>query len=165
VCSSDLLRIVAARSERVLGAQTMVEHHLRQQQAFPSAPGSCDPGAFVRHDDRARVHQAVASVFGPRFYDWQLAQANTESRRECYLHARNLVGSVEYRELTRHLGLGDDASDSGATAGRDDDGPRWTPDDGSALRAAEPKPGYSGRPAAEPPRTEIFPRPQTEMFE
>ena len=117
------------------------------------------------HDDRALRHQAVASRLGPRFYDWQLTQSTDECWRECHLHARNLLGSEEYGELTRRLGLGDDESDSQASAATDGDGPEWTADDGSALRAAEPKPGYSRRPTAERPQTEISARPQTEMFE
>ena len=48
------------------------------------------------HDERARVHQPVASRLGPRFYDWQLAQSADESWRECHLHARNLLGAHGY---------------------------------------------------------------------
>jgi len=44
------------------------------------------------HDDRAKEHQPVRECFGPRFYDWQLAQSPEESWRECRLHARNLLG-------------------------------------------------------------------------
>ena len=117
------------------------------------------------HDERAHRHQPVACRLGPRFFDWQLAQSAEESLRECHLHARNLLGSVEYADLTQHLGFGDDESDFWTSAGTPGDGPRWTPGDGRALRAAEPKPGYSRRPTADPPQTEIFPRPQTEMFE
>ena len=32
----------------------------------------------------------MASAFGPRFYDWQLAQTPEEFRKECELHAYNL---------------------------------------------------------------------------
>lgn len=51
------------------------------------------------HDDRAKENQPVASAFGPRFYDWQLAQSPDESWRECHLHARNLLGDSGYRQL------------------------------------------------------------------
>src|SRR5262249_49102879 len=51
------------------------------------------------HDDRAKEHQPVASRFGPRFYDSQLAQTAKESWRECHLHARNLLGEAGYRRL------------------------------------------------------------------
>ena len=38
----------------------------------------------------------MASRLGPRFYDWQLVQSADESRRECHLHARNLLGAHGY---------------------------------------------------------------------
>jgi hypothetical protein len=49
------------------------------------------------HDERANLHQPVASRLGPRFYDWQLAQGSEESWRECHLHARNLLGDADYQ--------------------------------------------------------------------
>lgn len=51
------------------------------------------------HDDRAKEHQPVASVLGPRFYDWQLTQSAEESWQECHLHARNMLGEAGYRKL------------------------------------------------------------------
>jgi hypothetical protein len=51
------------------------------------------------HDDRANEHQPVRACFGPRFYDWQLAQTPEESWRECHLHARNLLGPEGYQKL------------------------------------------------------------------
>ena len=58
------------------------------------------------HDDRAREYQLVASRFGPRFYDWQLAQRAEESWRECHLHARNMLGKAGYINLLGEV-LGD----------------------------------------------------------
>ncbi len=55
------------------------------------------------HDDRAQSHQPVATELGPRFYDWQLAQAPEEARRETHLHARNLLGDHAYRRLSADL--------------------------------------------------------------
>ncbi len=55
------------------------------------------------HDDRAHYHQPVASLLGPRFYDWQLAQSISESWRECHLHARNLLGRAAYAGLIGQL--------------------------------------------------------------
>lgn len=55
------------------------------------------------HDERAREHQPVRSCFGPRYYDWQLAQSAEESWSECRLHARNLLGAVGYRALLDEL--------------------------------------------------------------
>jgi hypothetical protein len=51
------------------------------------------------HDDRANEYQPVSSRFGPRFYDWQLAQSAEESWKECHIHARNLIGSSSYERL------------------------------------------------------------------
>ncbi len=55
------------------------------------------------HDERARQHQPVRECFGPRFYDWQLAQTPEESWRECHLHARNLLGPDGYQKLLDQL--------------------------------------------------------------
>ena len=55
------------------------------------------------HDERAKQHQPVASRLGPRFYDWQLAQSAEESWRECHLHARNLLGEADYRQLLAEI--------------------------------------------------------------
>jgi hypothetical protein len=63
------------------------------------------------YDDRAKEHQPVASRFGPRFYDWQLAQTPEESWRECHLHARNLLGEEGYRQLLADI----EAEKSGLT--------------------------------------------------
>ncbi len=49
--------------------------------------------------EQAREHQPVRSCFGERFYDWQLAQSADESRRECHLHARNLLGEASFQRL------------------------------------------------------------------
>lgn len=51
------------------------------------------------HDERAKQHQPVRECFGPRFYDWQLAQSAEESWNECHLHARNLLGAQGYTML------------------------------------------------------------------
>jgi hypothetical protein len=51
------------------------------------------------HDDRAREHQPVRECFGPRFYNWQLAQSAEESWRECHIHSRNLLGPAGYQAL------------------------------------------------------------------
>ena len=47
--------------------------------------------------------QPVASRLGPRFYDWQLTQSSEESWCECHLHARNLLGEVEFSKLLKDL--------------------------------------------------------------
>ncbi len=50
------------------------------------------------HDERAKEPQPVASVLGPRFYDWQLAQDVEESWEECRLHAA-LLERIVPRDL------------------------------------------------------------------
>ena len=55
------------------------------------------------HDERAKEHQPVRECFGPRFYDWQLAQSPEESWEECHLHARNLLGEKGYKRLLAEL--------------------------------------------------------------
>lgn len=39
------------------------------------------------HDDRAKEHQPVAALLGPRFYDWQLNEDIARSWEECEAHA------------------------------------------------------------------------------
>ena len=83
------------------------------------------------HDERAKVHQPVASRLGPRFYDWQLAQSAEESWRECHLHARNLLGDGGYRQLLADI-------ESGGNGG-------GVEKDSSVPADAEPIPGPQPR--------------------
>ena len=53
------------------------------------------------HDDRAQAPQPVATRLGPRFYDWQLAQPVDEAQHGSQLHARNLLGALDYARLLR----------------------------------------------------------------
>ncbi len=50
-------------------------------------------------DARARRPQPVASRLGLRYYDWQLAQTEEESWRECEVHARNMLGAQEFARV------------------------------------------------------------------
>ena len=78
--------------------------HLAQQGdgwQIPETVRLADHG--LGHDNRAKQHQPVASRLGPRFYDWQLAQATDEAMRERHLHARNLLGKLDYARLLREL--------------------------------------------------------------
>ena len=56
-------------------------------------------GHGLGQDDRARHDQPAASSLGPRFYDWQLASSADEAARERHLHARNLLGELDYARL------------------------------------------------------------------
>lgn len=51
------------------------------------------------HDERSQIHQPVQTALGSQYYDWQLAQEPEESWRECYLHARNILGPGGGRNL------------------------------------------------------------------
>ena len=132
------------------------------------------------HDDRARERRSLASRLGPRFFDWQLTRSHEESWRECHLHARNLLGRVEYvrllNRLTEHRVLSGERHDdlllgqfTRDLVGGDTVLP--TPTDGTAsgderaLRAAEPKPNYSADPSGKRPQTEMFRGPQSDLFE
>lgn len=57
----------------------------------------------LSHDDRAGHPQPIASSLGCRFNDWQLAQTADEAMRERHLHARNLLGELDYARLLRQL--------------------------------------------------------------
>ena len=116
------------------------------------------------HDDRASSHQPVAYRSGPRFYDWQLAQSAGESRRECHLHARNLLGGVGYARLIEAISLGDSQSGFGGSAVTHDQ-PQGMPDDGAALRVAEPRPEYAQDAVVAPAQTELLRRRQADLFE
>ncbi len=85
------------------------------------------------HDDRARTPQPVRSQMGERFYPFQLQQSAADSWAECELHARNLLGDLEYRRLNHGLDNNSDAGPSGT---------------GSQPR----KPGPPPSPGGPPPR-------------
>ena len=72
-------------------------------------------------DERAKHPQPVTTRLGARFYDWQLAQSADESRRECHVHARNLLGEHGYAVLLDEL-IG------GRTASTEDHGDLLTHD-------------------------------------
>ena len=133
------------------------------------------------HDDRTQHPQPVAARLGPRFYDWQLAQSGDESWGECHLHARNLLGHAEYTQLLdrliehrlltgdRHhdLLLGQFTRDLvwGGTESAEPVADGMTTGDEGALRAAEPKPGYSAESSAKRRQREMFRGPQSDLFE
>ena len=136
------------------------------------------------HDDRAQHHQPVASRLGPRFCDWQLAQSAEEDRRECHLHARNLLGRVEYVQLLGRLVghrrrhgqghhdllfngfthdlIGDTSSIDGKEFGYSE-ADQIFEEEGAARRVAGAGPGYPSAPFRRPGQTEMFPRSQTEL--
>jgi hypothetical protein len=66
---------------------------------LPEAVSLADYG--LGHDQRAKEHQPVAAVLGPRFLDWQLAQTPEESWAECERHAHTLGSDQLGRSATQ----------------------------------------------------------------
>ena len=172
-------RIKARNGDREDGIQLFMTQNHGEGWLLPEAVRLADYD--LGHDDRARHHQPVASRLGPRFYDWQLVQSPEESWREYHLHARNLLGRVEYVRVLENLiehrvRSGGQHHDllfgqfTRSLVGEDAELPTPTTDgiairDGGALRAAEPEPDYSTDPSAKRPQTEMFRGPQAELFE
>ena len=109
VAAKDLReKIAAAGGDREKGTAAFLSQNAGEGWMLPETLRLADYG--LGHDDRAKEHQPVASRFGPRFYDWQLAQSPEEREQETHLHARNLLGAERYGELLATT-IADDASD------------------------------------------------------
>lgn len=171
-------RIHDATGDRSDGVREFFAQNDGEGWLLPETLRLADYG--LGHDDRAHHPQSVAARLGPRFYDWQLAQGADEAFRECHLHARNLLGHVEYGDLIerliedgvvsedRHHEYFDDPArdvmhDEAESQSRVADG--MTTGDGTARRAAEPKPDYPAKPSAKWPQREMFQGLQAELFE
>ena len=87
-------KIDAAGGDRDAGIEAFLTQNDGEGWLLPETLRLADHG--LGHDERAREPQPVAGRLGPRFYDWQLVQGADESRRECHLHARNLLGAHGY---------------------------------------------------------------------
>jgi len=90
-------KIHSCGGSRARGIEEFLDQNDRVGWMLPDALRLADYG--LGHDQRAMQQQPVTSRFGPRFFDWQLAQSTEESWRECHLHARNLLGESGYRQL------------------------------------------------------------------
>ena len=98
----DLSTWISRHGDRVnKGIEAFCDQNDGEGWMLPETLRLADYG--LGHDDRAREHQPVRECFGPRFYDWQLAQTPEESWRECHLHARNLLGPEGYQALLDEL--------------------------------------------------------------
>ena len=124
----------AAGGDRATGIAAFLAQNDGEGWMLPETVRLADYG--LGHDDRATRPQPVASRLGPRFFDWQLVQSADESRRECHLHARNLLGAGPYALLhgqdhrrQRH------------------EGPHAPETDGSIQRVAEQGAVYDARPS------------------
>jgi PAS domain-containing protein len=108
-------KIAACNGDVATGIEVFCEQNDGEGWMLPETLRLSDYG--LGHDDRAKEHQPVRSFFGPRFYDWQLAQTAEESWRECHLHARNLLGEASYQALLRGIERGDGGDDTPEDAG------------------------------------------------
>lgn len=82
-------KIQECNSDRDAGIIAFCQQNNGEGWMLPETLRIADYG--LGHDERAQQHQPVRSHFGPRFYEWQLAQSPEESWRECHLHACNLL--------------------------------------------------------------------------
>ena len=87
--------IDAAGGDRDAGIRAFTEQNDGDGWLLPETLRLADHD--LGHDERAREPQPVASVLGPRFLDWQLAQTPEESWAECERHARALGQSSSIR--------------------------------------------------------------------
>ena len=155
-------KIKATNGDRGYGVQSFLAQNHGEGWLLPEALRLADYD--LGHDDRARYHQPVANRLGPRYYDWQLAQSTDESLGEWHLHARNLLGDDEYSQFVGKLGPDDDEPDYRASVGSGAQGPSRSADDGSALKAAEPKREYGPEDGVTPEQQELLKRSQTDLF-
>ncbi|MFV8754269.1 Eco57I restriction-modification methylase domain-containing protein [Nannocystaceae bacterium ST9] len=80
-----VLSLVAFHDLQRMGLEQFLAQNDGEGWMLPETLRLADYG--LGHDDRAKQHQPVASVLGPRFLDWQLAQGVEESWEECERHA------------------------------------------------------------------------------
>jgi hypothetical protein len=91
VAFAELRDKIQSIGDREAAVEAFLSQHDGDGWMLPEALRLADYG--LGHGDRAKQPEPVASRLGPRFYDWQLAQTNEESWRECKLHAANLETS------------------------------------------------------------------------
>ncbi|WP_197172477.1 Eco57I restriction-modification methylase domain-containing protein [Novipirellula aureliae] len=140
VAFADLCKCIAkADGNRVTGVAAFLAQNDGEGWQLPETLRLSDYG--LGHDDRAKQAQPVRECFGPRFYDWQLAQTPEESWAECHLHARNLLGEAAYERLV--------AGDSGLVVGGAVDG-------GSGLVVGEEASAYQSPSTSKKPPEEPF---------
>ena len=87
-----VLSLIAFQELERIGLNAFLDLNDGEGWMLPETLRLADYG--LGHDDRAQEHQAVASVLGPRFYDWQLSQSVEESWEECERHAELLAKIV-----------------------------------------------------------------------
>ena len=120
IALGDLQAHIDATRNREMGIEAFLAQNDGEGWMLPEVLRLAD--YRLGHDDRADHPQPVASRLGPRFYDWQLAQEADEASRECYLHARNLLGAASFARLLAA------SIEGGAVSGEDGLGPLTDPD-------------------------------------
>ena len=83
-----VLSLIAFHDLQRMGLQAFLDQNDGEGWMLPKTLRLADYG--LGHDDRAKQHQPVAEVLGPRFFDWQLTQSVQESWEECERHAELL---------------------------------------------------------------------------
>ncbi|MBK8803704.1 MAG: hypothetical protein IPN71_16975 [Fibrobacteres bacterium] len=92
VAFHDLQKMIEANGgDREKGIEAFCNQNNGEGWMLPETLRLADYG--LGHDDRALEPQPVASVLGPRFYDWQLAQTPEESWAECKRLAEELTAT------------------------------------------------------------------------
>ena len=100
----DLQAHIASAGDQHAGIEAFLTQNAGDGWQLPETLRLADYD--LGHDDRAQHPQPVATRLGPRFYDWQLAQPADEAQREGRLHARNLLGELNYTRLMRQAKAG-----------------------------------------------------------
>ena len=95
----DLQAHIASAGDQHAGIEAFLTQNAADGWQLPETLRLADYD--LGHDDRAQNPQPIATRLGPRFYDWQLAQPADEALHESQLHARNLLGALDYARLRR----------------------------------------------------------------
>lgn len=83
-----VLSLIAFHDLQRMGLRAFLDQNDGEGWMLPKTVRLADYG--LGHDDRAKEHQPVAELLGPRFFDWQLTQSVEESWEECERHAELL---------------------------------------------------------------------------
>ena len=88
VAFHELERLIEQTGDQEAGIKAFLALNDGEGWMLPEQLRLADYG--LGHDAEAEEFRPVASAYGPRFYDWQLAQTPEEFRKECEIHAYNL---------------------------------------------------------------------------
>jgi hypothetical protein len=94
-----VLSLVAFDALRLMGDKSFLAANEGRGWMLPETLCLADYG--LGHDGRAKEHQPVASVIGPRLYSWQMEQSVSESWEECAMHVQILGKLLPPREVKK----------------------------------------------------------------